>query len=100
MKQRVLALGSVIAVVAAIMVANVAEGAFPGTNGRIVFISDRDGDNEVFTMNPDGSNQVNLTNNTATEFEPAWSADGTKIVFVSNRDANNEIYTMNSDGMN
>ena len=58
------------------------DAAFPGNNNRIVFVSDRDGDNEIFTMNPDGTDQTNLTNNTATEFEPTWYDDGTKIAFV------------------
>ncbi|MFN2503706.1 MAG: TolB family protein, partial [Acidimicrobiales bacterium] len=88
--RRVISLSSVVALlVAGLALAQVAEGAFPGTNGKIAFISDRDGDNEVFTMNADGTDQVNLTNNTSIEFEPAWSADGSKMVFVSNRDGNN-----------
>ena len=49
-------------------------------------------------MNPDGSGQTNLTNNTAGDFDPAWSADGTKIAFSSDRDGNREIYVMNADG--
>ena len=42
--------------------ASPALGAFPGENGKIAFASDRDGgDFDVWTMNPDGSNLVNLT---------------------------------------
>ncbi len=64
------------------------------TNGKIAFV--RSG--EIFLMNPDGSNPVNLTNNLAGDAAPKWSPDGRKIVFTSSRDGNNELYTMNADG--
>jgi Tol biopolymer transport system component len=78
----------------------VAHAAFPGTNGKIVFSSNRDGNEEIYTMNPDGSNVTRLTNNSANDQYPSWSADGTKIVFDSNRDGNFEIYVMDADGSN
>ncbi|MGA9397833.1 MAG: SUMF1/EgtB/PvdO family nonheme iron enzyme [Anaerolineaceae bacterium] len=69
--------------------------------GRIVFVSNRDGNTEIYVMDGDGSNQTRLTNN----FEqmndnfPVWSADGKKIAFVSDRDGyQTEIYVMNADG--
>jgi TolB protein len=49
-------------------------------------------------MNPDGSEQKNLTNSPGTDKRPQWSPDGKKIVFVSGRDQNREIYVMNADG--
>jgi Tol biopolymer transport system component len=54
------------------------------TNGRIVFVRNSD----IYTASPDGSNPINLTNNPATDNEPAYSPDGNKIVFESNRDGN------------
>src|SRR3989449_10108805 len=69
-------------------------------NGKIAFVSDRDGNFEIYVMDADGSNQTRLTNNPARDGEPAWSPDGTKIVFVSQRDGNAEIYAMNADGSN
>jgi len=76
-----------------------AYGAFPGVNGRIAFSSDRDGSVEIYTMNPDGTDQMRLTNTALSSANPAWSSDGTKIVFDSNRDGNAaEIYVMNADG--
>ncbi|MDQ3061370.1 MAG: carboxypeptidase regulatory-like domain-containing protein, partial [Acidobacteriota bacterium] len=46
------------------------------TNGKIAFVRNDD----IFTMNPDGSNQTNITNNGATETEPNYSPDGSKII--------------------
>ncbi|MCX6132225.1 MAG: DUF5050 domain-containing protein [Ignavibacteriales bacterium] len=65
---------------------------------KIVFYSNRDGNNEIYIMNADGTNQTRITNNAASDSSPAWSPDGTKIAFTSDRDGNNEIYVMNIDG--
>ncbi|MFN2455980.1 MAG: DUF4214 domain-containing protein [Pyrinomonadaceae bacterium] len=90
-------------------IANASSSVFKGlmlvqtlaaSTARIAFASDRDGNFEVYAMNPDGSGQTNLTNNAAEDFNPAWSVDGTRLAFVSNRDGNNEIYVMNADGSN
>jgi len=51
-------------------------------------------------MNADGSNQVRLTNNSARDYRPSWSPDGSKIIFASDRDGNMEVYIMNADGSN
>lgn len=51
-------------------------------------------------MNADGTNQVRLTNNTASDSSPAISPDGQKIVFLSNRDGRTKIFSMNNDGTN
>jgi hypothetical protein len=67
---------------------------------KIAFASNRDGNTEIYVMNADGSNQVNLTNNAGNDFNPAFSPDGSKIAFASDRDGNQEIYVMNADGSN
>jgi Tol biopolymer transport system component len=59
-----------------------AGSAFPGDNGRIVFQSTRDGGPpEIYSMNPDGTDQRRLTNTPAGNFEPSFSPDGRTIVF-------------------
>ncbi len=63
---------------------------------RIVFVSDRDGNEEIYTANVDGSSPRNLTNSPNMDREPAWSFDGARIAFVSDRDGNAEIYTMSA----
>jgi len=70
----------------------------PAESAAIVFDSYRDGNFEVYVMNADGSDPVNLTNSPASDDSPSWSPDGSKIAFVSNRDGNWEIYAMNADG--
>ena len=59
--------------------------------------TDRDGNDEIYVMNADGSHPTNLTNNPAQEETADWSPDGKKIVFMTDRDGNSEIYMMNSD---
>jgi Tol biopolymer transport system component len=73
---------------------------FPGANGLIAFISTRDGNREIFTMNPDGSDERQLTFTTTdtVNLMPDWSPDGELIAFVSDRDDNQEIWIMNADG--
>jgi len=73
-----------------------AQGAFPGANGKIAFA--RGGD--IWTMNPDGTGQVNLTNTAAAENNPAWSADGNEIAFdrVVGPGFNRQVFVMYADG--
>ena len=40
--------------------------------GIIVYISNRDNNEEIYTMNGDGSEQTNLTNNPAKDFIPVF----------------------------
>jgi TolB protein len=84
-------------------------GSFPGANGRIAFVSDRGGDPDapdVWTMRPNGTDQVNLTAEPGWDIGPTWRADGKKIAFASNRmtaanpTGDFEIFVMNADGSN
>lgn len=73
----------------------------PPTNGKIAFLVGSGGAYNIFTMNPDGTNQTPITNQANTNSDPPdFSPDGTKIAFGTNRDGNNEIYRMNADGSN
>ncbi|MCZ6725008.1 MAG: DPP IV N-terminal domain-containing protein [Thaumarchaeota archaeon] len=71
---------------------------FSPDGSKIAFVSDRDGDFEIFIMNSDGSDQRQLTFNSVFDLSPQFSPDGSKIAFVSNRDGDIEIFIMNSDG--
>ena len=72
---------------------------FPGQNGKIAFESNRDGNSEIYTMNPDGSNVTRLTNNPGADRDPAWSRDGTKIAFTRGSGIPH-IWVMDADGTN
>ena len=65
---------------------------------RIAFASDRDGNWEIYAMNPDGSSVTRLTNSYARDWQPARSPDGRRVAFESNRDGDWEIYAVNADG--
>jgi Tol biopolymer transport system component len=76
----------------------------------IAFVSTRDGNNEVYTMGADGSNETNISNNAALDgvylgvlctLQP--SPDGTSLVFSSKRDepvSGSDLFTMDIDGGN
>ena len=78
----------------------------------IVFLSDREGrpifderrndlrENEVFVMNPDGSNPVNLTKQIGVETLPSVSPDKSTYLYSSNRTGDSEIFAINVDGSN
>jgi len=65
---------------------------------QIAFISNRDGNQEIYTMNLDGSNQKRLTHNEVDDWYPSWSPDGLRIIFSSTKDEEPNIYIMNKDG--
>jgi Tol biopolymer transport system component len=69
-------------------------------SGKIVFVSERDGNAEIYTVHADGSNLTRLTRNTVEDYEPAWSPDGMQIAYASNLDGDMEIYVMDAKGAN
>jgi hypothetical protein len=73
---------------------------------KIAFVSSRDrpdvegrqGNQEIYVMNADGSDQTRLTEDDAIDAAPAWSPDGRRIAFASSRGGGVDIYLMNADG--
>ena len=66
---------------------------------QIAYLSNRDGNQEVYVMNVDGSNQTRLTRNRIRDGDPAWSPDGSKVFFTSqNVFGIYDIYKVNKDG--
>jgi len=88
------------ALVSLLVGATPAGAIVPGPNGLIAFESSRDGNNEIYVMNPDGTIEERLTDNPANDVFPAWSPDGTQITFSSDRHqaGNLDVYVMNADG--
>ncbi len=72
--------------------------AQPLTTEKIIFSSNRDGNWNIYIMNPDGSQQVRLTNHRAEDLRPAFSPTGEEILFMSDRGGIRDLYIMRSDG--
>jgi len=72
--------------------------AFPGSNGKIAWASDRAGNYDIYSENADGSGLAQLTTNTSSDADPAWSADGMRIAFTSTRSGNDDIWIMAANG--
>ncbi|HET7271736.1 MAG TPA: hypothetical protein VFI90_11695 [Rubrobacter sp.] len=92
---------ALVAMLLALIAIRPAEAAFPGTNGQIVFTSDRDGgDYEIYTANSDGTSPRRLTFHAGYDLDPAWSPTG-KIVFARYSGSTREaLYTMNASSGN
>lgn len=74
--------------------------AWSPDGNQIAFSSDRAGNWEIYIMNPDGSQQYNLTVNGAADYYCSWNPTGDRMAFHSNRGNNWDIYLMDDDGMN
>ncbi len=71
---------------------------FGGGAGQIAFVSERDGNREIYIMRYDGQVLRRLTNDPADDWDPAWSPDGQRLAFYSERGGDAEIYIINADG--
>lgn len=70
------------------------------TTSKILFTSGRDGNREIYIMNPDGSEQVRLTDHPGNDLRAVWSPTGEQILFISDRDGKRDLYLMDPDGSN
>jgi len=72
-------------------------------DGRHIAFLDLGGEDnvDIFVLDIDSEERINLTDDPAQDMWPTWSPDGTRIAFVSERDnAQGEIYVVNADGSN
>ena len=75
-----------------------ADATVSGTNGRIIYSSVEDGDADIYSIDPDGSDKLQLTHNSVPDTQPAWSPDGQSIAFVRESHGVPAVWVMNADG--
>ncbi|MBL7703314.1 MAG: PD40 domain-containing protein [Ferruginibacter sp.] len=66
-------------------------------SGNLTFMSTRDGNFEIYSMDAKGENLKNLSCNKAVDYAFSYADDG-RLAFYTNRDGNDEIYVMDADG--
>ncbi len=83
----------------------IAKGNRDGTNGlkftpdgKIIYVSLESGNRDIWQMNTDGGNRVQMSFDQAADEYPTVSADGKYVFFVSSRAGVPHIWRMNSDG--
>jgi Tol biopolymer transport system component/DNA-binding winged helix-turn-helix (wHTH) protein len=67
-------------------------------NGRLYFSSNRTGDYEIWSINPDGTDQKQLTSDPAGDLTAIVSPDNKYLFFESSRSGKNHVWRMNADG--
>jgi len=89
----------IVVVVAALLGPQVSEQAH-GQQWKIAFESGREGDSDIYLVNPDGSNLQRLTKG-KNAWEPDWSPDRSQILVASTlHGGEDEVYVMDADGSN
>ncbi|HFD39140.1 MAG TPA: hypothetical protein ENJ31_04740, partial [Anaerolineae bacterium] len=66
--------------------------------GRLAFSSNRSGNAEIYVLDLTSGNLQRLTRNSASDWLPDWSPDGSKIAFTSHRTGSYDLWVMNADG--
>ena len=80
-----------------LLVVNEAKDYYPAWSpdgSTLAFVSNREGNHEIYLISADGTNLVNLTQNTVNDFAPVWSPSGRYIAFLSDY----KLFVMNADG--
>src|SRR6266487_4481997 len=75
--------------------------AFSPDGSRIAYVSQRDGNAEIYVMNADGTGAVRVTNDPQPDGRPAFTPDEQAIVFHSSRPGpagKQQIWSVNLDG--
>src|SRR5262249_13355129 len=95
-----LTLGFAASVVTLLVLGGRASSSAPAADvgGTRLAFSAFNGDAEIFTISPDGSDQRQLTRNSALDYDPAFSPTGARIAFGSQRHGVDAIFTISASG--
>ena len=72
--------------------------AWSPDGSQILFVSNREGTEDIFVMDADGNNVRNLTDSPSRDKQASWSPDGQFILFISDRDGRDDLWIMDADG--
>src|SRR2546426_199311 len=79
--------------------ASASDPAFSPDGSRIAFVSQRDGNAEIYVMNADGTGTTRVTNDPQADGRPSFLPDGQSLAFHSSRTAGKlQIWAVNVDG--
>ncbi len=73
--------------------------AFSPDGSRIAFMTNRDGNMEIYTVGREGGNLRRVTRHPGNDSTPTWSPAGNQIAFTSDRSGSPQIYIVDADGM-
>lgn len=65
---------------------------------RLAFVSDREGEDDVWKLDPGQGQPQRLTDGPGQKLQPVWSPDGRLLAYFSNQAGNNDIWVVPSDG--
>ncbi len=72
--------------------------ALSSGDNPIVYVSDEDGDREIYLLDPKTGESSRLTSNRSPDEGPRWSADGRQIAYVSRESGDKEINVIERGG--
>ena len=65
---------------------------------QAAFVTERDGNPEIYTMSPNGGTATNITANPSQDLDPTIGQNGSWIAFATDREGNLEIYVIRTQG--
>ncbi len=74
------------------------EPSMLGNSQKVAFLSKRDGNFEIYSVNDDGSELKRLTSNKGDKSMLCWSPDGNKLLYLLKKGKQYQLWTMKSDG--
>ncbi len=66
---------------------------------EIAYISEKDGNAEIYLLDLNNGLEMNLTKNSADDYSPVWSPNGAYLAYISRRDGNDDIYILDMDSL-